>query len=91
MGGRHVPMRRCAACRAARPKAELIRVVRTVAGRVTVDPTGRAAGRGAYFCRRTECAQAAVRRDIVRRALGQSLDEQTAQQLLDCARAPEAG
>jgi len=91
MEGRHVPMRRCAACRTGRPKADLIRVVRTPEGGVAVDPTGRTAGRGVYFCRRRECAQTAVRRDVVRQALGQSLDEQTAQQLLDCARAPDAG
>ena len=69
----------------------MLRVVRTPQGRVAIDPTGRAAGRGAYVCRRAECAQAAVRKDVVRRALGQPLDEQSAQELLDRVQTPDAG
>ncbi|MCY0884856.1 MAG: YlxR family protein, partial [Firmicutes bacterium] len=43
---RRVPMRTCVACGATRPKRELVRVVRTPAGEVVVDTTGRTAGRG---------------------------------------------
>jgi predicted RNA-binding protein YlxR (DUF448 family) len=44
-----------------RPKRELIRVVRTPAGEVRVDPTGKVSGRGAYICPTAECAEIAVR------------------------------
>ena len=76
---RHVPLRRCVACRSARPKHELIRVVRTPGGCVEVDHTGKAAGRGAYLCRAAECVEIAVRKQALRRALGQALPEQTAE------------
>ncbi|MGH2486305.1 MAG: RNase P modulator RnpM [Ktedonobacterales bacterium] len=52
---RRVPVRTCIACRQARPKRELIRVVRTPAGRIELDPTGKKSGRGAYLCARRSC------------------------------------
>ncbi len=58
---RHVPERQCVACRQMRPKRELIRVVRTPAGEVRVDATGKVSGRGAYVCPAGDCAYVAVR------------------------------
>ena len=48
---RRVPSRTCVACRTVRPKRELMRVVRTPAGEIILDASGRAPGRGAYVCR----------------------------------------
>jgi len=58
------------ACRQVRPKGDLLRVVRTPEGEVGVDPTGKAAGRGAYVCRDERCAQQAVKQRKLARALG---------------------
>ena len=52
---RPIPTRSCVACRTARPKRELVRVVRTPGGAMVLDETGRAAGRGAYLCRDAAC------------------------------------
>lgn len=57
---KHVPVRTCIACRQARGKRELVRVVRTPAGTVQVDPTGKLAGRGAYLCRARTCWDSAL-------------------------------
>jgi predicted RNA-binding protein YlxR (DUF448 family) len=57
---RHVPERTCIACRQARPKRELIRIVRTPAGHVELDPTGKKSGRGAYLCARRSCWEPAL-------------------------------
>ena len=40
----------------------MIRVVRTPEGIVKIDPTGKAAGRGAYLCKKPECFKAALKR-----------------------------
>jgi predicted RNA-binding protein YlxR (DUF448 family) len=58
------------ACRTARDKRDLVRVVRTPDGRVILDPTGRLAGRGAYLCRDAACWTAGARRGALDRALG---------------------
>jgi predicted RNA-binding protein YlxR (DUF448 family) len=52
---KHVPQRTCVVCRSERGKRELVRIVRTPAGEVHVDPTGKAAGRGAYLCKARPC------------------------------------
>ena len=66
----HVPTRTCAVCRKAHPKREMTRVVRAPDGSVTVDPTGRAAGRGPYICNDPGCRDVAARAEAVKRALG---------------------
>lgn len=69
MEARRVPTRTCVACRTSRPKRELVRIVRTPDGRVTVDETGRLAGRGAYVCRSAGCLTIANTRGALSRAL----------------------
>ena len=46
-----------------------MRVVRSPAGDVQLDESGRAAGRGAYICRTTECLDKAVTKGALSRAL----------------------
>lgn len=62
-------MRSCVICRQPRPKRELVRVVRNLAGEVEIDPTGKKAGRGAYLCRRRECWEQALRKRSLEHAL----------------------
>lgn len=65
---RKVPLRQCAVCGMARAKRELVRVVRSPAGDVTVDRTGRASGRGVYLCETAACLREGARgRQIGRR------------------------
>ena len=70
-----IPMRMCVACRELRPKKELIRVVRTPEGGVTLDRTGRANGRGAYLCDSVDCLSRAVKTRALERALETRIDE----------------
>jgi predicted RNA-binding protein YlxR (DUF448 family) len=51
----HEPRRTCVACRQARGKRELVRLVRREEGTVVVDERGQAPGRGAYVCGGTGC------------------------------------
>lgn len=51
---KHIPQRTCVGCREVLSKRTLIRIVRTPEG-VRVDPTGKAAGRGAYLHDRRTC------------------------------------
>ena len=61
--GEKAPVRTCVACRRAYDKAQLCRIVRTPAGTVELDASGRAPGRGAYVCYDGGCfAQARKRR-----------------------------
>ncbi len=75
MRARRLPQRTCVACRSTTAKRELVRLVRTPAGQIEVDPTGKKPGRGAYLCRRPECWQEALRRDRLSHALRSKLTE----------------
>jgi len=68
-GASRTPQRTCVVCRATTAKRTLHRIVRSPAGTVSYDPTGKAAGRGAYLCGQPECLDMAVRRRSIQRAL----------------------
>ncbi len=57
---KHIPCRRCVACRTVKPKAELLRVVK-YQGKLFIDESGKADGRGAYICKDTSCIKAALK------------------------------
>ena len=59
MKPRKIPMRMCLGCGEMKPKMELIRVVKSPEGDISLDFKGKAAGRGAYICRSTECLEKA--------------------------------
>ncbi len=45
----------CLGCNEMKPKKELIRVVKSPKGEISLDFTGKKSGRGAYICRSVEC------------------------------------
>ena len=55
MKPRKIPMRQCLGCNEHKPKAELIRIVRSPEGEISLDLTGKKSGRGAYICRDIKC------------------------------------
>ena len=50
-----IPMRQCLGCREMKPKKELIRVVRSPEGELSLDFKGKKPGRGAYLCPQADC------------------------------------
>ena len=59
MPTRRIPMRKCTGCNEMKPKKELVRVVRSPEGEVSLDLTGKKPGRGAFVCRNLECLKTA--------------------------------
>lgn len=57
---RKIPMRTCIGCHEIRPKKELIRIVKDSEGNLSVDRTGKKAGRGAYLCDDPQCLDKAL-------------------------------
>ena len=55
MADKKIPLRLCVGCQEMKPKLDLIRVIKTPEGEVTLDATGRKNGRGAYLCKNEEC------------------------------------
>lgn len=71
-----IPMRQCLGCREMRPKKELVRVVRSPEGEISIDLRGKKSGRGAYVCKNPECLKKAVKSKSLERAFGVSVPEE---------------
>lgn len=69
-GQKKIPIRRCVGCGEGKPKKELLRIVRTSEGEVSLDATGRKAGRGAYICHNPACLAKAQKKKSLQRAFG---------------------
>lgn len=82
MAERQQPERTCVGCRAKSEKRALIRVVRGPDGAISLDPTRRAAGRGAYVHPVGACLEQAFRKGAVARALRASLGPAEAARLV---------
>ena len=54
-----IPMRMCTGCGEMKPKRELVRVVKSLEGEISLDLTGKKPGRGAYVCHDVECLKKA--------------------------------
>ena len=55
MKQKKIPMRNCKGCNEMKPKKELIRIVKSPEGEISLDLTGKKNGRGAYICHSVEC------------------------------------
>lgn len=66
---RKIPMRMCVVTREKFPKNELIRVVKTPEGKVIIDESGKANGRGAYLKKEKEVFLKAKKSKILNKQL----------------------
>ena len=68
-----IPMRQCLGCREHKPKKELIRVVRSPEGEISLDFKGKLPGRGAYVCPQVACLSKARKARALERAFDTTL------------------
>ena len=71
-----IPMRQCMGCRERKSKKEMIRVVRTTEGTVSLDFSGKLNGRGAYVCPDRECLKKAMKSRALDRCLEVSIPQE---------------
>ena len=76
-----IPLRMCTGCMEMKSKKELIRVVRSQEGEVSVDLTGKKSGRGAYICKSLECLEKAFKTKRLSRNLDVVISEEVAEEL----------
>lgn len=76
-----IPQRQCMGCRERKAKRELIRVVRSPEGEVSLDFGGKKKGRGAYICPNPECLKKAIRSKALDRSLEVTIPEEVYQRL----------
>lgn len=68
--------RMCVGCGEMFDKRELIRVVKSPDGEVSLDKTGKKNGRGAYVCNNVECLKKARKKKSIERAFSMKIDDE---------------
>jgi Protein of unknown function (DUF448). len=79
---RKVPLRMCVGCREMKPKKELIRVVKSPEGEISIDLKGKSPGRGAYVCRNSACLEKSYKNRLLEKALNQKIEPEIYEKLI---------
>ena len=56
-----IPLRQCIGCGEMKSKKEMMRVLKSAEGEISLDTTGKKNGRGAYLCYSGECLKKAIK------------------------------
>ena len=59
---RKIPTRKCIGCGELKEKNQLVRIVRSKEGEISLDMTGKKNGRGAYICPDPQCLKQAFKK-----------------------------
>jgi len=78
-----IPMLKCVATGEMKPKKELIRIVRSKEGEVSLDPTGKKSGRGAYLTLDRDVIELAKKKNVLANHLSTQIDSSLYEQLLE--------
>ena len=73
---RKIPQRQCLGCNEHKPKRELLRVVKSPDGEISLDFTGKKSGRGAYICHDLRCLKKARKSRRIDRSLDCTIPEE---------------
>lgn len=85
-----IPMRQCLGCREMKAKRELIRVVRSPEGEISLDFRGKKPGRGAYVCPSPACLAKARKSKALERAFSTPIPPEVYEALEAQMEAPHA-
>lgn len=83
MKQRKIPERICIGCQEAKPKKELIRIVKSPEGEISIDKTGKKSGRGAYICPKEECLKSAEKSKRIEKSFSCRIDSVIYKELLN--------
>nr|WP_239583359.1 YlxR family protein [Metabacillus iocasae] len=75
-------MRKCVATQEMKPKKELVRIVRSKEGDVSIDLTGKKSGRGAYLSKDQTAIMLAKQKNILANHLNVAIPEELYNELL---------
>ena len=81
MQTKKLPVRMCSGCGQHFPKKDLVRVVRSPQGELSVDLTGKKSGRGAYLCQNVERLRKARKARRLERSLACQIPDEVYQRL----------
>jgi len=75
------PFRMCIACHEMKPKKEMIRIVKNKEGEISLDITGKKAGRGAYICDNLDCIKKLEKNKLINRTFSCEVSKEVYQKV----------
>ncbi|WP_425447480.1 RNase P modulator RnpM [Dethiothermospora halolimnae] len=79
---RKQPIRKCVGCGERKAKSDLIRIVKSKEGDISIDLKGKANGRGVYICPNIKCFEKAQKGNKLNRGLKSNVDNRIYEDLL---------
>jgi hypothetical protein len=70
-----IPLRMCIACRELKEKREMLRVVKNGEGKIFIDFSSKAAGRGAYICDNPECIKKLKKQRLLNKVFSTAVED----------------
>ena len=90
MQQKRIPLRKCTGCGEMKPKKELVRIVKDPEGAISLDRTGKTAGRGAYICPEEACLAAAKKARRLEKAFSCQIPDAVYTQLEEALQTDDA-
>lgn len=69
------PLRQCIACRELKDKRDMLRIVKSSEGKIFLDFSGKANGRGAYICNNPECVKKLNKNKLLNKVFSCAVDD----------------
>lgn len=81
MKTKKLPLRMCLGCGKMADKRDMIRIVKSPEGEISLDFTGKKSGRGAYICKKLECFEKARKARRFEKSLSCRVDDKIYEEL----------
>ena len=76
MPDKKIPLRMCIACRELKEKRSVLRIVKNSEGKIFLDFSSKASGRGAYICDSPECIKKLKKQRLLNKVFSTAVDEE---------------
>ncbi|MDE7167675.1 MAG: YlxR family protein [Clostridia bacterium] len=76
MSEKKVPLRMCLSCRELKEKKAMLRVVKNAEGKIFIDFSSKASGRGAYVCDNPDCIKKLRKQRILNKVFSCAVEEE---------------
>lgn len=75
MSSKKIPLRMCIACRELKDKKQMLRVVKNTEGKIFIDFSSKASGRGAYICDNPDCIKKLKKQKLLNKAFSSAVED----------------
>lgn len=76
MSEKKIPLRMCLSCRELKEKRDMLRVVKNAEGKIFIDFSSKASGRGAYICNNPDCVKKLKKQRILNKVFSCAVEDE---------------